>query len=46
MPVTAQVFHMKEYKEKVPVLVIGGRTGSFLGEYQAGGIIVVLGHRQ
>ena len=25
------------------VLVIGGRTGSFLGEYQAGGIIVVLG---
>ena len=34
--------HMKEYKEKVPVLVIGGRTGSFLGEYQAGGIIVVL----
>ena len=35
--------HMKEYKEKVPVLVIGGRTGSFLGEYQAGGIIIVLG---
>lgn len=35
--------HMKEYREKVPVLVIGGRTGSFLGEYQAGGIIVVLG---
>lgn len=34
--------HMKEYKEKVPVLVIGGRTGSFLGEYQAGGVIVVL----
>ncbi len=35
--------HMKEYKEKVPALVIGGRTGSFLGEYQAGGVIVVLG---
>lgn len=35
--------HMKEYQEKVPVLVIGGRTGSFLGEYQAGGVIVVLG---
>lgn len=35
--------HMKEYKEKVPVLVIGGRCGSFLGEYQAGGIIIVLG---
>ena len=35
--------HMKEYREKVPVMVIGGRTGSFLGEYQAGGVIVVLG---
>jgi len=35
--------HMKAYKEKVPVMVIGGRTGSFLGEYQAGGVIVVLG---
>lgn len=35
--------HMKEYKEKIPELVIGGRAGSFLGEYQAGGIIVVLG---
>jgi len=35
--------HMKEYKEKVPVLVIGGSAGSFLGEYQAGGIILVLG---
>ena len=35
--------HMKEYREKKPVIVIGGRTGSFLGEYQAGGVIVVLG---
>lgn len=35
--------HMKEYREKIPVLVIGGTAGSFLGEYQAGGIIVVLG---
>ena len=35
--------HMKQYKDKIPVLVIGGRTGSFLGEYQAGGVIVVLG---
>ena len=35
--------HMKEYGEKVPVLVIGGCAGSFLGEYQAGGIIMVLG---
>ena len=35
--------HMKAYKEKVPVIVIGGKAGSFLGEYQAGGVIVVLG---
>ncbi|MCF0142090.1 MAG: glutamate synthase [Parasporobacterium sp.] len=35
--------HMKAYKEKIPVMIIGGKTGSFLGEYQAGGIIVVLG---
>ena len=35
--------HMKEYKEKKPVIVIGGRAGSFLGEYQAGGLILVLG---
>lgn len=35
--------HMKAYREKIPVLVIGGKTGSFLGEYQAGGVIVVLG---
>lgn len=35
--------HMKEYKQKRPVIVIGGKTGSFLGEYQAGGVIIVLG---
>ena len=34
---------MKEYQDKVPVIVIGGRVGSFLGEYQAGGVIIVLG---
>jgi len=34
--------HMKAYREKVPLMVIGGRAGSFLGEYQAGGVIVVL----
>lgn len=38
--------HMKEYKEKKPVMVIGGKAGSFLGEYQAGGLIVVLGLTQ
>ncbi|MGN1062143.1 MAG: glutamate synthase, partial [Candidatus Scatosoma sp.] len=35
--------HMKEYGDKKPALVIGGTAGSFLGEYQAGGVIVVLG---
>lgn len=34
--------HMKSYENKVPLMVIGGKAGSFLGEYQAGGIIVVL----
>ena len=35
--------HMKAYQEKQPAIVIGGRAGSFLGEYQAGGLILVLG---
>ena len=35
--------HMKEYGDKSPQIVIGGRCGSFLGEYQAGGLILVLG---
>ena len=35
--------HMKAYQDKQPVIVIGGRAGSFLGEYQAGGTILVLG---
>lgn len=35
--------HMKAYQNKVPVMVIGGVAGSFLGEYQAGGTIIVLG---
>ena len=35
--------HMKEYGDKKPVIVVGGRCGSFLGEYLAGGLIIVLG---
>ena len=35
--------HMKAYKDKIPALVIGDSAGSFLGEYQAGGVIIVLG---
>ena len=35
--------HMKEYDQKRPVLAVGGTTHAFLGEYMAGGIIIVLG---
>ncbi len=35
--------HMKAYMEKQPLIIIGGSAGSFLGEYQAGGTIIVLG---
>lgn len=35
--------HMKEYNEQKPALVIGGVAGNFLGEYMAGGILIVLG---
>jgi len=38
--------HMKAYGVHKPVIVIGGRVGSFLGEYQAGGVIVVLGRHE
>lgn len=34
--------HVKAYKDKIPLIIIGGKTGSFLGEYQAGGVIIVL----
>ena len=35
--------HMKEYKAKRPSLVVGGSARAFLGEYMAGGLIIVLG---
>lgn len=35
--------HMKEFRDKRPAIVIGGRAGKFLGEYMAGGTICVLG---
>jgi glutamate synthase domain-containing protein 3 len=35
--------HMKEYQDKRPMAVIGGTAQDFLGEYMAGGILVVLG---
>ena len=35
--------HMKQFQGKCPAIVIGGDAGNFLGEYLAGGIIVLLG---
>ncbi|SHE70400.1 Glutamate synthase domain-containing protein 3 [Caldanaerobius fijiensis DSM 17918] len=35
--------HMKEYMDKVPVIVVGGSAGDFFGEYMAGGILILLG---
>lgn len=35
--------HMKQYHDARPTVVIGGDAGSFLGEYMAGGVIVLLG---
>ncbi len=34
--------HMKEYKDHKPAVIVGGTTGDFLGEYMAGGTIIVL----
>ncbi|MDK2897593.1 MAG: hypothetical protein PWP04_1713 [Candidatus Atribacteria bacterium] len=35
--------HMKSYEDDYPIIVVGGTTGDFLGEYMAGGLILVLG---
>lgn len=35
--------HMKEFEKMQPVVVIGGVVGAFLGEYMAGGTLLVLG---
>jgi len=34
---------MREYKDKRPYLIIGGLVDDYLGEYMAGGVIMVLG---
>ena len=34
--------HMKEFKEKKPVVVIGGTAQDFLAEYMAGGTLILL----
>jgi glutamate synthase domain-containing protein 3 len=35
--------HMKEYQGKKPMVIIGGTAQDFLGEYMAGGILILLG---
>jgi glutamate synthase domain-containing protein 3 len=35
--------HMKEYKDKIPTIVIGETAGDFLAEYMAGGVMLLLG---
>lgn len=35
--------HMKQFQDRRPNVVIGGNAGNFLGEYLAGGVIVLLG---
>lgn len=35
--------HMKEYQDKKPMVVIGGTAQDFLGEYMAGGVLILLG---
>ncbi len=35
--------HMKGYNKQIPVIIIGGKVGSFFGEYMAGGVMVLLG---
>jgi glutamate synthase domain-containing protein 3 len=35
--------HMKEYEERIPVIVIGGTARDYFGEYMAGGSLVLLG---
>ena len=35
--------HMKSYKEKIPVVIAGGKAGDFFGEYMAGGVLILLG---
>lgn len=35
--------HMKSYKDRFPVIIIGGKAEDFFGEYMAGGILILLG---
>lgn len=35
--------HLKAYGDKRPVIIIGGTAKDFIGEYMAGGVLIVLG---
>lgn len=35
--------HMKQYKKKIPKIIVGHTAGDFLAEYMAGGIMLILG---
>ncbi len=35
--------HMKAYKDMNPTVVVGGCAGAFMGEYMAGGTLILLG---
>ena len=35
--------HMKEYRDKKSTIVVGGTAQDFVGEYMAGGILILLG---
>jgi glutamate synthase domain-containing protein 3 len=35
--------HMKEYRDKKSILIVGGTSQDFVGEYMAGGILILLG---
>lgn len=35
--------HMKGYRDKQPIIVVGGKAGAFFGEYMAGGYLILLG---
>jgi len=35
--------HMKAYENLVPIMVCGGKSRDFFGEYMAGGLLVLLG---
>ncbi len=34
--------HMKQYMDKIPLLIIGGTTKDYCGEYMAGGRVIIL----